>query len=126
MDKSLKSLNGRKFAGALAEPIDTGVVFPLGRKDLWQEFSDKHFEELRRQRMAKMPDLARHLGIKFEHLDLSRQADMVSFYGCIAENLARLLVPGFQEKRAGRWPAEIVVRILVEIEKREATRNICL
>jgi hypothetical protein len=116
-DKPLKSLNGKKFEGPLATPIDTGIIFPLGRKDLWPEYSDKNFDELCRQRTAKMPYLARHLGIQFEHLDLSSHAGMVSFYGCIVENLAALLIPGFQAKKRGKWPAEIVVRILVAIEK---------
>jgi hypothetical protein len=116
-DKPLKTLNGKKLTGPLAKPIDTGIIFPLHRKDLWQEFSDKDHDELRRQRIAKMPYLARHLGIQFEHLDLSSHAGMVSFYGCIVENLAALLIPGFQKKKQGKWPAEIVVRTLVYIEK---------
>lgn len=116
-DKPLKSLNGRKFAGVLAKPIDAGIIFPLGRKDLWQEFQDRRWAELRRQRMAKMPHLARHLGIQFEHLDLTSHADLLSFYGCVAENLAMLLIPGFQEKRPGKWPAETLMQVLVTIEK---------
>ena len=116
-DKSLRSLKGKKFTGPLAEPIDTDIIVPLNRKDLWKEYSDKRLAELHRLRMAKMPHLARHLGIQFEHLDLTKHADMVSFYGCIAENLAVLLIPGFQEKRAGKWPADMVMQVLVTIEK---------
>jgi hypothetical protein len=116
-DKPLKSLNGKKFSGALATPIDTGLIVPLNRKDLWAEHTARHLGELRRQRMAKMPHLARHLGIQFDHLDLTKHADMVSFYGCVAENLARLLIPGFQEKRAGKWPDDVVMQTLVTIEK---------
>src|SRR6476646_851602 len=73
-DKPLKSLNGKKFEGVLAAPIDTGIIFPFRPKDLWQEFSDKNYDELHRQRIAKMPYLARHLGIQFEGLDLSSYA----------------------------------------------------
>jgi hypothetical protein len=116
-DKALKTLKDKKLTGPLVTRIDTGIILPLGRKDLWQELSDKHCAELRRQRIAKMPYLARHLGIQFEHLDLSSHAGMVSFYGCIAENLAALLIPGFQPKKAGKWPAAVVVGILVVIEK---------
>ena len=116
-DKPLRTLNGKKLTGPLATPIDTGIIFPLGRKDLWPEVSEKEYGELRRQRIAKMPYLARHLGIQFEHLDLSSDAGMVSFYGCIVENLTALLIPGFQRKKDGKWPAKIVVRILVDIEK---------
>lgn len=116
-DKPLKSLNGKKFTGALAEPIDTGVIIPLNRKDLWPEFLERRHAELRRQRMAKIPDLARHLGIKFDHLDLENHSDLLSLYGSITENLATLLIRGFQEKQAGRWPDELVMQILVAIEK---------
>jgi hypothetical protein len=66
--------------------------------------------------MAKMPDLARHLGVKFEHLNLTKDADRALFYGSIAENLAALLIPGFQETRAGKWPFEMVFQILCVIQ----------
>jgi hypothetical protein len=105
-------LNGKKFEGVLAAPIDTGIIFPFRPKDLWQEFSDKNYDELHRQRIAKMPYLARHLGIQFEGLDLSSYAGMAAFYGCIAENLARLLVPGFQAKREGKWPRDFICYVL--------------
>jgi hypothetical protein len=87
-DKPLKSLNGKKFAGPLAKPIDTGLIAPLRRRELWDAWIDKHHAELQRQRLAKMPALAAHLGIKFEHLDLTKYSDVVAFYGCIVENLA--------------------------------------
>jgi hypothetical protein len=117
-DKPLKSLNGKKFTGPLAAPIDTGIIFPLGLpKDRWQEYIDKNYDELHRQRVAKVPYLARHLGIQFEHLDLSSDAGLIAFYGCIVENLARLLIPGFQEKNDGKWPPAIVLRALGEVER---------
>ena len=117
-DKPLKSLNGKKFDGPLATPIDTGFFFPLGLpKDQWQQYIDKHLDELHRRRIAKVPYLARHLGIKFEHLDLSKYPDMVAFYGCIVENIARLLIPGFEENKDGKWPRAIVRRALEEIER---------
>jgi hypothetical protein len=46
---------------------------------------------------------------------------LVSFYGCIVENLAVRLIPGFQEKKRGKWPAEIIVALLVDIEKGKQT-----
>jgi hypothetical protein len=116
-DKLLRSLNGRKFAGSLAEPIDTNIVFPLMREGLWPELSERRHAELHRQRVAKMPELAKHLDIKFEHLDLTKHSDLVSLYGCIVENLAVRLIPGFQEKAAGKWPREVAVAILMWIEK---------
>jgi hypothetical protein len=115
-DKPLKSLNGKKFEGVLAKPIDTGIIFPLGREDLLPELIDKHTDEVRRQRLAKMPYLAAHLGIQFEHLDLSTDRGALAFYGGIAENLARLLIPGFQQKKSGKWPREIVRALLSRIE----------
>jgi hypothetical protein len=115
-------MRGKKLSGPLAAPIDTGVIVPLPREDLCElhraKFAEKQIAELRRQRMAKMPDLARHLDIKFEHLDLTKPADMVLLCADIGLNLAVLLIPGFQENGAAReWPDNLVFDILVDIEK---------
>jgi hypothetical protein len=130
-EKSLKALKGKKLSGPLATPIDTGILGPLARRDLTGEYigqrldeiqlrhAERHPAELHRQRMAKIPDLARHLGIKFEHLDLTKDGDRASFYGSVIETLAALLIPGFQEVRAGKWPREMVVEILFTIENQK-------
>lgn len=109
---------GPKFTGELARPIDIKIVFPQNKK-YWQEFSDKKVAELFKQRKAKIFLLAKFLGIEFEHLDLSKDGDALSFYGCLAMNLAIHFVPGFQEANPGRWPREIVMWALVDCEKRK-------
>jgi len=63
------------------------------RDDLWEEFLIKRHAEIARQRKAKMVDLARHLGIQFEHLDLSSYPDLAAFYACIADNFGYALDP---------------------------------
>jgi len=38
-DKPLKSLNGKRFEGVLAEPIDTGMFMPVREDDLaWPKY----------------------------------------------------------------------------------------
>jgi hypothetical protein len=99
-DKPLKSLNGKKFTGPLAMPIDIDHLYmmPELRGD-WPAFVEHLHRERRRQYMAKIPHLAKQLDIQFTHLDLQNRDDLLSFYGCIVENLATRLIPGFQEKK---------------------------
>jgi hypothetical protein len=115
--KRLRTLKGKRLSGPLATPIDTSAIIPLSRDDLWAEYFERHFADLRRQRMAKMPELARHLGINFEHLDAANPDDMVLLCSCIGLELARLVIPGFQEKPGGLWRRSKDFAILVEIEK---------
>jgi hypothetical protein len=55
-DKPLKSLNGKKFTGPLAAPIDIDhlYVMPTSR-DEWASFIEHLRLERRRQYMAKIP-----------------------------------------------------------------------
>jgi hypothetical protein len=115
--KLLRTLKGKKLSGPLATPIDTGKIIPLPREDLWAKYFEQHRADLHRQRIEKMPELARHLGINFEHLDLTNSDDVASLYSCIALELATLLIPGFQEKTGGLWRRSKYFIILVEIEK---------
>lgn len=111
-DKPLKSLNGKKFEGELAEPIDTGLFMPLGGDDpTWLLYLRTRARMLSEQRRAKMPALARHLGINVNDFNLSDPANgvgLLMFYAVIAENLAGHVVPGFAEKERGKHPQEIV------------------
>jgi hypothetical protein len=122
--KPLRTLKGKKLSGSLATPICTGGIVPNPRDDLPEhrraEFVERHRTALHRQRMAKMPDLAQHLGIDFEHLDLTKPGDMASLCSEIALNLASLLIPGFQEKGGARiWPDALVFDLLIDIEKKK-------
>jgi hypothetical protein len=109
-----------KFVGELAKPLDSHVVFPPGEEH-YAEYSEKHFAELDRLRLRKIPLLARFLGIKFEHLDLSKTDDLASFYHCLAMNLAILICPGFRPRKPGKTPREIVRWLLMAIEKGKAS-----
>jgi hypothetical protein len=60
--------------------------------------------------------LAKALGIQLDHLDLSKLPHLTAFYECIAMNFAVLVCPGFQEKKHGKYPREIVRWLLVVIE----------
>jgi hypothetical protein len=109
-----------KFTGALAKPVSSSVVFPRNQK-YWAECQEQSSDELHQQRLKKMPLLATALGIQFDHLDLSKDRDLMAFYGCIAMHLAILVCPGFQEKKRGKVPREIVRWLLVNIEKGKQT-----
>jgi hypothetical protein len=106
-DKPLKSLNGKKFEGALAEPIDTGLFMPsllLPNDDpAWPLYLNQRKLIMIDQRLTKMPALARHLDI-----DVERFTDASTLYTAIALKLASHVVPGFQEKSRGKQPREIV------------------
>lgn len=109
--KPAKSLNGKKLSGELLKPIDHGLYMPPDpnspeRPNYLAEIN----KELRRQRMAKMPDLARHLGIDIGALDLSTDdgPDWAILLGAVALGLAAAVIPGFQEKLRGKHPREII------------------
>jgi hypothetical protein len=109
-----------KFTGALAKPVSSSVTFPRNQK-YWAECHEQRYDELYQQRMKKMPLLATALGIKFDHLDLSKLPHLTAFYECIAMHLAMLIVPGFQEKRPSKVPREYVRWLLVAIEHGKQT-----
>ena len=105
---------GPVFTGELAKPIDLRTVYTLNR-DEWPVIVEQHTAELFRIRKERLVPLAKALGIKFEHLDLTNYADLTAFYGHLAINLAvQFGIPGFQEKKPGKWPRELV-HGLVEI-----------
>lgn len=111
-DKPLKSLNGKKFEGVLAEPIDTGMFMPVRPDDpAWPKYLEAHHWAMHSQRMAKMPALAHHLGIDIEMLDLSDTSNgsgLMMLLGRVALELAGHVVPGFQEKSRGKQPREVI------------------
>jgi hypothetical protein len=122
--KPLTALKGKKLSGSLAAPIDTGVIVPNPREDLCEQrrapFVERHRAELRRLRMAKIPDLARHLGINFEHLDLTKPDEMTALCVDTALSLAGQLIPGFQEKGAARiWSDASIFNILIDVEQQK-------
>jgi hypothetical protein len=117
IDKPLKSLLGKKFEGALAEPIDDGFFMPVRLDDpAWPIYLQAKAIKLQQLRLDKMPALARHLDINFA--DVEKIVAVTApppnafalglYYYLIAEKLASHLVPGFQEKPRGKHPREIV------------------
>lgn len=105
----VKSLNGKKLSGELLKPIDHGLYMPLD-PDSPPNYLAEVSKELRRQRMAKMPALARHLGIDVDALDLSTDdsLDWAILLRAVALDLAAAVIPGFQEKPRGKHPREII------------------
>jgi hypothetical protein len=111
-DKPLKTLNGKKFDGVLAEPIDTGMFMPLRDDDpAWPKYLQTHAMVMSSLRMAKMPALAQHLGIDVESFGLSDPSNglgLAMLCTRVAQELAGRVVPGFMEKSRGKHPREIV------------------
>jgi hypothetical protein len=104
-----------KFTGPLAKPVSSNVVHPPGEEN-WAESIERKYNDLHQQRLKKMPLLATALGIKFDHLDLSKDRDLMAFYGCIAMHLAMLVCPGFQERRPGKYTRTQVRWLRMAIE----------
>ncbi|HEY5036064.1 MAG TPA: hypothetical protein VII74_02905 [Chthoniobacterales bacterium] len=106
-DKPLKSLNGKKLEGVLGEPIDL-ISFELvpglhSQAEIEAYRSRKH-RELFDLRGAKIPDLARHLGLDLAS-DAYRGADgRETLLEFTLMALAKETVIGFQQKREGKWP----------------------
>jgi hypothetical protein len=111
-DKLPKSLNGKKFEGVLAEPIDDGFFMPLLHDDpAWPVYLQAVKLKRRELRLDKMPALAEHLGIDVKQFNLADPANLtglMAFYATIAEQLASHVVPGFMIKPRGKHPREIV------------------
>jgi len=116
-DKPLKTLNGKKFEGVLAEPIDHGLFMPVRLDDpAWPTYLKALELTMRSLRLAKMPALAEHLDVDNDAIELTVSSTpappnafgLALFYYSIAEKLAALVVPGFQEKSRGKQPREII------------------
>jgi hypothetical protein len=122
-EKPLKTLNGKKFEGGLAEPIDTGMFMPVRPDDpAWPTYLQAHAMVMSSLRLAKMPALAQHLGIDVENYGLSDPSNglgLMMLYARIAQELAAHVVPGFMEKPRGKHPREIVgvIRKAVDFAK---------
>ena len=90
-EKPLKGLNGKKFEGVLAEPIDDGFFMPLLHDDpAWPVYLQAVELKRRELRLDKMQALARHLDIDvkpFNLADPSNGTGLMMFYAVIAEKL---------------------------------------
>jgi hypothetical protein len=120
-DKPLKSLNGKKFEGVLAEAIDTDLFMPLVENDpAWPKYLEAHTLLLDHKRREKMLALARHLGIDVDQFGLADPANgwgLAFLYGRVAIELASHVIPGFQEKPRGKHPREIVRAIRIGVDR---------
>jgi hypothetical protein len=78
----------------------------LGAVGSPEKYLAERKKELRRRRTAKMPALARHLGIDVDRFNLSPENGLgwMMLYAVIAERLTEELIPGFQEKSRGSVP----------------------
>jgi hypothetical protein len=102
-----KSLNGKKFEGVLAKPIDLisyELIPGVHSQDEIEAYRSRKHAELFDARRAKIVDLARHLGLDPES-DAYRGADgRETLLEFTLMALARETVIGFQEKKEGKWP----------------------
>jgi hypothetical protein len=118
-DKPLRSLNGKKLEGALAEPIDLmrfELVPGVHSQDEIEAYRSSKNRELFDLRRAKIPDLARHLGLD-PASDAYRGADgRELLLELTLMLLARETVIGFQQKDEGKWPRARVFWALQSID----------
>jgi hypothetical protein len=111
-DKPLKSLNGKKFEGVLAEPIDHELFMPLVPDDpAWPLYLQARAAVMLERRLDKMTALARHLDVDLKPFNLADPANvtgLMMFYAVVATQLASHVVPGFSEQPRGKHPREII------------------
>ena len=118
--RAVEFLNGKELAGELTQPIDHGLYMPflgaVGSRE-WAKYLAERKKELRRRRTAKMPALARHLGIDVDRFNLSPENGLgwMMLYAVIAERLTEELIPGFQEKSRGTLPREVLGQARIAI-----------
>jgi hypothetical protein len=105
-DKPLKSLNGKKLEGALAEPINLisfELVPGVHSQDEIDAYRSRKARELFDLRRAKIPDLARHLGFDPDSDAYRGAGGRELLLELTLMALAREKVVGFQQKREGKW-----------------------
>ena len=126
-DKPLKSLNGKKFEGVLAEPIDTGLFMPVRLDDpAWPLYLQAKAMVMSSQRMSKIPALADHLGIDVDLYNLndpSNGAGLMMLLSRVGLELAGQVIPGFAEKSRGKHPREVVRKIREAVDAVKAANN---
>src|SRR5882757_9003343 len=106
-DKPLKSLNGKKLEGVLAEPIDLvrfGLIPGLHSQDEIEAYRSREAHDLFDLRRAKIPLLARHLGLDPDSEAYRGAGGRELLLELTLMALARETVMGFQEKKEGKWP----------------------
>ena len=104
---------GPKFTGDLAKPIDLRMIAPLNPEER-DAFYDRMRDELRKRRLEKLVLLGKHYDIKVDESVVDENQYRVLFFGAIAMRLAIDFVPGFQEKKEGKWP-RVLIHAMVEI-----------
>ncbi|HEX4410556.1 MAG TPA: hypothetical protein VH206_17430 [Xanthobacteraceae bacterium] len=107
-----KQLAGIELSGTIAKPIDdTSLILPFIRDLDSPEFKtalNERADRLHQLRIAKLPELARQLGMAVERYDFSTHSGLMVFYAQIALNMAvKFQIPGFLEVKA-KWSREIV------------------
>jgi hypothetical protein len=118
--RAVEFLNGKELSGELTQPIDRGLYMPflgaVGSPDGAKYLAERK-KELRRLRAAKMPALARHLGIDVDRFNLSPENGLgwMMMYAVIAERLTEELIPGFQERSRGILPLEVLGQARIAI-----------
>jgi hypothetical protein len=91
---------GPTFRGALATPIDIDTTPPLSKHGHESHFERRH-SELHRQRLRKLQLLAEYYEIRVDGADEWQR--LAAYWGSLAMRLATDFVPGFAEKKQGRW-----------------------
>jgi hypothetical protein len=111
MARKLPELAGKPLEGALAEPIDIlklGLPAWAAPPDEIENYRELKGRELFDARRAKIPDLARHLGLDPDSDGFRGAGGREFLLELTLMALARATVIGFQEKKEGKWEASFV------------------
>jgi hypothetical protein len=111
MAKKPPHLAGKPLEGALAEPIDIltlGLPAAVAHPDEVKKYRDLKNQQLFDARRAKIPDLARHLGLDPDSDAYRGAGGRETLLEFTLMALARATVLGFQQKKEGKWEASFV------------------
>jgi hypothetical protein len=117
-----RSKRAKQWAGVLAEPIDDIETlmpkpYPMGSPES-EKWLRRRAHRLYQLRIAKMPELARQLGMPVDTYDRTTKDGLMRFYTHLALKLAvKLEIPGFMQANR-KWPPELVYWALVDGDAR--------
>jgi hypothetical protein len=120
-----RSKKQKQWTGILAEPIDRGFEtlipkpYPTGSPEA-EEWIDRQARLMFRQQIAKIPKLARQLGMQLSEFDFATPDGLTVFLMDLVLRLAlKLEIPGFMLPKS-KWHRQIVYWALLDGDARRA------
>lgn len=123
MPKKTSKLAGKTLTGDLAEPIDLinfGLIKGVHSEQEIEDYRQRQSQKLFDARRAKIPDLARFLGLDPDNPGYSGPGGREFLLELTLMALAREIVPGFQEKKEGKWPRSHIFWLVQAIGPKNA------